>query len=354
MTKVMRAAEGLVARRRAEILIREEEEAKSAMRPKSKPKQHQRVGKASSVSTATKTSSGQGVADEPESEHEHEDIDQMLITSTFGRRSVALQQGRAAKGRKDKQTSACSHPPTAQRNPQAQGHPWGPPLVTLSAASPVSSSYDSCVLAPAHRTPGHVKGGGLPPLVEPIGVPRTGLLNASVDEKPSSTKGASGSQRRSQSSDATSNKSRRCITKPSSSAAAAPPSPVPPSAEGIASTSQLFSPATPSPPLSSPLPATDSAVKGTCVGCYGEHGAASIKLMPCKHIPYCVRCFGDMKRAHEQSVAGVKRQNARREQGEPQKDLPVFACPCCHSGIVFACTREEVLRWVRDDYTLHE
>ncbi|CEM24390.1 unnamed protein product [Vitrella brassicaformis CCMP3155] len=161
---LMRPLTGLEARRRAEILIREEE-AKAAMRPKSKPKQHHRVGKASSVSTATKAGSGQGVADEPESEEEHEDIDQMLITSTFARRSVVLQQGRAAKGRKDKQKSACSHPPTAQRSPR----------MTVSASPSTSSTCATSISAPARPSApaaGRVKSVDLPPVVEPIGISR--------------------------------------------------------------------------------------------------------------------------------------------------------------------------------------
>ncbi|CEM04714.1 unnamed protein product [Vitrella brassicaformis CCMP3155] len=75
-----------------------------------------------------------------------------------------------------------------------------------------------------------------------------------------------------------------------------------------------------------------------------------IKLMPCKHIPYCVRCFGDFKKTHEKNVAKVQAENGKMEAGEPLKDLPVFACPCCRKPIEFAGSREEVRKWVEDDY----
>ncbi|CEM05276.1 unnamed protein product [Vitrella brassicaformis CCMP3155] len=90
---------------------------------------------------------------------------------------------------------------------------------------------------------------------------------------------------------------------------------------------------------------------GECVIRFGEHGAASIMYVPCKHLCVCGHCYADRRRRHEARVRRIRRLNARAESEADKRPIPTFECDICRKEVGFAGTQAEVRQWIERPFT---
>ncbi|CEM18267.1 unnamed protein product [Vitrella brassicaformis CCMP3155] len=93
-------------------------------------------------------------------------------------------------------------------------------------------------------------------------------------------------------------------------------------------------------------PSTERHPDTDCIICDGDHGKATIMIIPCRHMCVCTHCYTQWKARHQQEVAAAR----QRQAAGSTAALPRFECPCCRADVVFAGTREEVLKWANQPY----
>jgi len=298
-------------------LIRQEELAKATRRPadgKKKPKK----GPKSSVSAAAAQQedsdtegSRRGVPGtagrSADRQVEREQGGGLGVAGDNDDRGWLSVQGRGQHRSRGPSLALPSRPPEP-----VPSHTQTQPSRGSSRALPPPSPYPPSVpisherLQRAPQSTNRGRRGSLPPLVEPVGQPR------------SSARGGVSSGVSSSSQSSLSHNTWGPLTTPSTGVTSASSSSATPS-------SAQSPPLTPTTSTAATTSTSNAGTGGSCIVCCDDSCRASIKFMPCKHLVVCQRCFADMKRAHEEKVAAVKRQNARRGSRRTCRCSPAHA-----------------------------
>mmetsp|Transcript_12776 Transcript_12776/g.37109 ORF Transcript_12776/g.37109 Transcript_12776/m.37109 type:complete len:100 (+) Transcript_12776:2-301(+) len=92
--------------------------------------------------------------------------------------------------------------------------------------------------------------------------------------------------------------------------------------------------------------------------------------MPCKHLRLCLHCYEERRHTWQRDLDQVRTENTRRraeneeakrknESRSREKQIPMaklleepeYLCEHCKEKVVFAGSREEVLRWAAEAFT---